>query len=71
MALPSGATFAGTSCREGGMTVTVQSDECGQLGAVLRVPAVATRVGEVPPDVPVPDPATLPENPAPPTGPHR
>ncbi|MGZ4512660.1 MAG: hypothetical protein ACXVX4_15270 [Mycobacterium sp.] len=53
------------------MTVTVQSDECGQLGAVLRVPAVATRVGEVPPDVPVPDPSTLPENPAPPTGPHR
>lgn len=41
----------------GEMTVTVQSDECGQRGAVLRAPAVATRGGEVPPDVTVPDPA--------------
>jgi serine/threonine protein kinase, bacterial len=44
----------------GEMTVTVQSNECDQRGAVLRVPAVATRSGEVPPDVTVPDPATLP-----------
>jgi serine/threonine-protein kinase len=44
----------------GEMTVTVQSNECDQQGAVLRAPAVATRSGEVPPDVTVPDPATLP-----------
>jgi serine/threonine-protein kinase len=44
----------------GEMTVTVQSNECGQQGAVLRTPAVATRSGDVPPDVPVPDPATFP-----------
>jgi serine/threonine protein kinase, bacterial len=44
----------------GEMTVTVQSNECDQRGAVLRAPAVATRSGEVPPDVTVPDPATLP-----------
>jgi serine/threonine protein kinase, bacterial len=44
----------------GEMTVTVQSDECGQRGAVLRAPAVATRVGEAPPGVTVPDPATIP-----------
>jgi serine/threonine-protein kinase len=42
------------------MTVTVQSNECGQQGAVLRAPAVATRSGDVPPGVTVPDPATIP-----------
>ncbi|OBA75847.1 hypothetical protein A5641_23680 [Mycobacterium sp. 1554424.7] len=40
----------------GEMTVTVQSNECGQQGAVLRAPAVATRGGDVPPGVTVPDP---------------
>jgi len=42
----------------GEMTVTVQSNECGQQGAVLRTPAVATRTGDVPPNVTVPDPVT-------------
>jgi serine/threonine protein kinase, bacterial len=56
----------------GEMTVTVQSNECGQQGAVLRAPAVATRSGDVPPAVPVPDPATVPDSStAPTTTPHR
>ena len=37
-------------------TVTVQSDECGQRSAVIRIPAVASRNGDVPPAVSVPDP---------------
>lgn len=44
----------------GEMTVTVHSNECGQRGAVLRVPAQATHSGDVPPGVTVPDPATVP-----------
>jgi len=51
----------------GEMTVTVQSNECAQRGAVLRAPAVATRSGDVPPGVTVPDPATIPDTPAAPT----
>jgi serine/threonine protein kinase, bacterial len=46
-------------------TVTVQTDECGQRSAVIRVPTVASRTGEVPPAVGVPDPATGPERHAP------
>ena len=46
--------------------VTVQSNECGQRAAVIRIPAVATRSGDVPPAVDVPDPATIP-----PSGPGR
>jgi serine/threonine protein kinase, bacterial len=38
-------------------TQTVQSNECGAQGAVLRIPVVATRVGDVPPGVDVADPA--------------
>ena len=48
----------------GELTVTAQSDECGQRGTVLRAPAVAARTGETPPGVAVPDSAT-------PFGPHR
>ncbi len=55
----------------GDMTVAVQSDECGQLGAVLRAPAVATRSGDLPPGVTVPDPPGVPEPPASPSGPPR
>ena len=44
----------------GEMMVVVQSNECDQQGAVLRMPAMVTRSGEVPPGVTVPDPATLP-----------
>jgi serine/threonine-protein kinase len=51
----------------GEMTVTVQSNECAQKGAVLRAPVVATRSGEVPPAVTVPDPATVPDTPTAPT----
>ena len=39
--------------------VTVQSNECGQRAAVIRIPAVVTRSGDVPPDVNVPDPAAV------------
>lgn len=42
----------------GTMTVTVSSDECGQQGAMIEIPAVAVHVGEVPPGVEVPDPPT-------------
>jgi serine/threonine-protein kinase len=40
----------------GEMAVTAQTDECGQRGAVLRAPAVATRSGDTLPDVAVPNP---------------
>ena len=38
----------------GTMTVTVNTDECGQAGATIEIPAVAAHVGEVPPAVQVP-----------------
>ncbi len=38
--------------------VTVQTDECGQRSAVIRVPTVASRTGEVPPAVAVPEPGS-------------
>jgi serine/threonine-protein kinase len=41
----------------GVQTQTVQSNECGAQGAMLRIPVVATRVGDVPPGVAVADPA--------------
>ena len=40
----------------GTMTVTVNSNECSQQGATIEIPAVAARVGEVPPGVEVPSP---------------
>jgi serine/threonine-protein kinase len=40
-------------------TETVLSNECGAQGAVVRVPAVATRVGDVPPGVALADPAQV------------
>ncbi len=42
----------------GVMTVSVESDECGQKGAQIVIPATAGRTGEVPPDVTVPEPPT-------------
>ena len=36
---------------------TVHSNDCGAQGATLRIPVVATRVGDVPPNVTVADPA--------------
>jgi serine/threonine-protein kinase len=41
----------------GVQTQTVQSNECGAQGAMLRIPVVATRVGDVPSGVEVADPA--------------
>jgi serine/threonine-protein kinase len=41
----------------GVQTQTVQSNECGAQGATLRIPVVATRIGDVPPNVTVADPA--------------
>lgn len=49
----------------GVMTVTVQSDECGQKGGRFVIPAVAARIGDVPPGVTLPTPAT--DTPTPPT----
>jgi serine/threonine protein kinase, bacterial len=46
--------------------VTVKTNECGQRAAVIRIPAIASRSGEVPPAVNVPDPATATDNPTPP-----
>jgi serine/threonine-protein kinase len=43
----------------GEMNVTVQSNECGQKSAVVRVPALATRSGGAPPGVYVPDPVRI------------
>ncbi|HEY1842016.1 MAG TPA: serine/threonine-protein kinase [Mycobacterium sp.] len=40
----------------GTMTVTVESNECSQQGATIKIPAVAARVAEVPPGVEVPGP---------------
>jgi serine/threonine-protein kinase len=55
----------------GTVTQTVVSNECGAQGAVVRVPVVATRVGDAPAGVPLADPAqvittsTTPSRPAP------
>jgi len=52
----------------GVQTQTVQSNECGSRGATLRIPVVATRTGDVPPDVMVADPAQAAANTASPVG---
>jgi serine/threonine-protein kinase len=41
----------------GEMTVTVETNECGQQGGVIQAPAVAMRRADLPPGVEVPDPA--------------
>ncbi|TDK95849.1 serine/threonine protein kinase [Mycobacterium paragordonae] len=53
LALQSDGTLRGVQ------TETVGSNECGAQGAVLRVPVVATRVGDVPPNLPLSDPAQV------------
>jgi serine/threonine-protein kinase len=40
----------------GVMTVSVESNECGQKGAQIVIPATAGRTGAVPPDVILPEP---------------
>ncbi len=52
----------------GVQTQTVQSNECGSQGATLRIPVVASRTGDVPPDVTVADPAQAANNTASPVG---
>ncbi|MGB9224570.1 serine/threonine-protein kinase [Mycobacterium sp.] len=49
-------------------TETVTSNECGAQGAVVRVPVVATRVGDAPPKLALPDPAQAISAPATPAG---
>lgn len=49
----------------GEMVVTVETDECGQRGAQLWVPVVATRLGDVSATVTVPDLAGAPASSAP------
>ncbi len=51
----------------GEMVVTVQTNECGQQAAVIRIPAVASRSGDMPPAVTVPEPATVTDTPITPT----
>lgn len=48
-------------------TETVLSNECGAQGAVLRVPVIASRVGDVPPGLTWADPAQVLSGPATPT----
>ncbi|SPM27279.1 PknF protein, partial [Mycobacterium terramassiliense] len=43
----------------GTVTQTALSNECGAQGAVVRVPVIATRVGDVPPGVPLADPTQV------------
>jgi serine/threonine protein kinase, bacterial len=51
----------------GDMTVTVKSNECGQQGAQIVIPAVVGRTGDVPPGVIVPEPPAPTATPAAPT----
>ncbi|OBA58283.1 serine/threonine protein kinase [Mycobacterium sp. 1100029.7] len=46
----------------GEMELVVQTDECGQRGSVVRVPAKLGRAADTPPNVYVPDPVSVPEN---------
>jgi serine/threonine protein kinase, bacterial len=50
------------SSLRGTMTVTVQTNECGQIGGRIVIPAVASRVSDLPPglDIPSPPPMTPP-----------
>jgi serine/threonine protein kinase, bacterial len=50
------------SSLRGTMTVTVQTNECGQIGGRIVIPAVAARVSDLPPgvDIPSPPPMTTP-----------
>ncbi|SOX53050.1 protein kinase, partial [Mycobacterium ahvazicum] len=45
----------------GEMDLVVQTDECGQRGSVIRVPATLTRTADTPSGVSVPDPVSVPE----------
>jgi serine/threonine-protein kinase len=43
----------------GEMVVTVKSNECRQQGGVIRIPTEASRSGDMPPGVNVPDPVRI------------
>lgn len=43
----------------GEMAITVKTNECSQLGGLIRIPTVASRDGDIPPAVNVPDPVTV------------
>ncbi|MGH3632629.1 serine/threonine-protein kinase [Mycobacterium sp.] len=58
---------AGHGPLRGVMTVTVESNECGQQGAEIVIPVVAGRTGDVPPGVTVPGLPSVTETPAAPT----
>ncbi|RFZ63319.1 Serine/threonine-protein kinase PknI [Mycobacterium marinum] len=47
----------------GALVVTVETNECGQQSAVIRIPAVASRSGDIPPGIKVPNPVTIPKAP--------
>ncbi|WAJ46861.1 serine/threonine-protein kinase [Mycobacterium sp. Aquia_216] len=51
----------------GEMELGVQTDECGQRGATVRVPAKLTRAADTPTGVYVPDPVSVPESADPPS----
>lgn len=51
----------------GEMTVTVKTNECSQQGGVIRIPTQASRTGEMPPGVNVPDPVRVTPSSEPPT----
>ncbi|MBO0866849.1 MAG: serine/threonine protein kinase, partial [Mycobacterium sp.] len=51
----------------GDMTVIVETNECGQQGARIVIPAVAGRTGDLPPGVTVPEPPRPTETSAAPT----
>lgn len=43
----------------GELAVTVKTNECSQLGGLIRIPTVASRESDIPPAVNVPDPVTI------------
>jgi serine/threonine protein kinase, bacterial len=53
----------------GTVTETVLSNECGAQGAVVRLPVVATRDGDVPAAVTLPDPVQVADTASPPSNP--
>lgn len=52
----------GQTSLRGTMTLTVQTNECGQIGGNIVIPAAAVRVSDVPPGVGVPNPPPAPSS---------
>jgi serine/threonine-protein kinase len=53
----------------GEMVIRVSTDECRQKGGVIRIPTVASRSGEIPPAVNVPNPVSIPPSESPASSP--